>query len=92
MLRDVSTVSSRDPVSSLTLAPANHMGLVELFDPYSQQMDAHGRAGSVVTVVPGFSSVPHGDAAGGASKALRLLQLALLASVAVMVWYMLSLL
>jgi hypothetical protein len=70
----------------------NHMALVELFDPYSQQMDAHGKTGSVVMMLPDFSSGPRSDAAGGASNAWCLLQLALLASVAVMVWYMLSLL
>jgi hypothetical protein len=52
---------------------------LQLFDPYSQQM--------IVCTKPGGDTT-----AGGTSKASLLLQLALLSSVAVMVWYMLRIL
>ncbi len=68
-----------------TQPPANHKVPLTLFDPYSQQMIVH-------TKRPDLSPVPGGDAAGGTAKALRLLQLVLLSSLAVLVWYLLGLL
>jgi hypothetical protein len=62
---------------------------VVLFDPYSQQMLAYttpGDAPMSQELVP----VPVPIAAGGASTARRVLQLALLSSVAVVIWFMLS--
>jgi hypothetical protein len=67
---------------------------LELFDPYSdQQILAFTRA----SAIPQFEPAPAGHAshtgsAGGSSKALLVLQLALLSTVGVMVWYMLKIL
>ena len=103
MLRDVNTVPGGDPVSGLPLAPAtrlapsptqppaNRRPSLELVDPFSQQMIVHTKPGTA-TVTPDLSPVPRRDAPGGAPKALRLLQVALLSSVAVMVCYMVRLL
>jgi len=96
MPRDLKTVSVRDPVTQPPLVPATPPSRSEvrktsvmLFDPYSQQIFAYTKPGDVATIQ---GSPPVHGAAGGASKALRVLQLALLSSVAVMIWFMLSLL
>lgn len=62
---------------------------VMLFDPYSHEMFAYTKPGGAATI-PDLHTVP--PATSGASKALRVLQLALLSSVAVMIWFMLSIL
>lgn len=100
MFREVSTVLSRNPGSSLapttrvgpvpTHSPANHTGMVELFDPYSQESIVHTSAGGTVS---GYSPAQHGyGVAEGTSKAMRMLHFALLSTVAVMVLAMLRLL
>jgi hypothetical protein len=62
-----------------------------LFDPYSQEIVVGSRpSGSVVILSP--SLAPESVTASGASKALRLVQLVLLSSVAVMIWFMLRML
>jgi hypothetical protein len=103
MRRDVKTAPGRDPVPPLALTsatrrtpsptqpPATHKAPLTLFDPYSQQMIVYTKPGGM-TPSPDLSPAPGGDAAGGTSRALRLLQFALLSSVAVMVGYMLSIL
>jgi hypothetical protein len=64
------------------------MGMVELFDPYSQEAIGHTSAGTV----SGYSPSHHGYAAGATSKGMRMLHFALLSTVAVMVLVMLRLL
>jgi hypothetical protein len=64
------------------------MGMVELFDPYSQDSMVHSSAGTV----SGYSPGHHGVAEGGTSKAMRMLHFALLSTVAVMVLAMLRIL
>lgn len=98
MFREVSTVLNRNsgsvPVPTTrvgpvpTQSPANHMGMVELFDPYSQESVVHTSAGTV----SGYSPSQHGVAVDSTSKALRLLHFALLSTVALMVLVMLRLL
>jgi hypothetical protein len=66
-------------------------GSVVLFDPYSQEMVVYTKPGGSV-VIPSPSLAPASDPARGASMALRLVQLVLLSSVAVVIWYLLSML
>jgi hypothetical protein len=97
MPRDVNTVLGRayvthPPFVSATAAKQPSVirkAPVMLFDPYSQQMFACTKPGDAAAA-PDLHPVPH--PAGGTSIALRVLQLALLSSVAVMIWFMLSIL
>ena len=97
MPRDVKTAVGRDSVTDPHLVPATqptqasavHKAPLMLVDPYSQQMFAYTKIGDAAAIQD-LHPVP--DAAGGASKMLRVLQLALLSSVAVMIWFMLNLL
>jgi hypothetical protein len=68
------------PSSAVRRAP------VMLFDPYSQQMIVCTKPGGAIAPTPG------GEAASGGSKAVLLLQLLLLSSVGVLIWFMLDLL
>lgn len=81
------------PATSSTQPSTVRRAPVVLFDPYSQQMLAYTKPGDApmsqeLVPVP----VPVPVAARGASTARRVLQLALLSSVAVMIWFMLSIL
>jgi hypothetical protein len=62
---------------------------VMVVDPYAQQMVAYAKPGDAAPI-PDRHREP--IAAGGASTAVRLIQLALLSSLAVMLWFMLSML
>jgi hypothetical protein len=68
---------------------------LELFDPYSdQQILAFTKAAAIPQLDPAPAG-PAGHAShasSGGSKALLVLQLALLSTVGVMVWYMLTIL
>lgn len=103
MLRDVKSVPSRAPVSPVPLvtttrvasAPSHgsapHQAPLTLFDPYSQQMIVCTKPGTAPGT-PELAPAPSGEPTGGTSKVLLAVQIALLASVAVMVWFMLGLL
>jgi hypothetical protein len=72
-------------------ATASTTGSIVLLDPYSQEMVVYTKpGGSVVVQSPSLAS--DRAPASGASKALRLVQLVLLSSVAVMIWYLLRML
>lgn len=74
-----------------TQPPPDHEAPLRLFDPYSQQVIVCTRPGGA-TKVPDLHPVPDGVAASGPSRASRLLQLVLLSSVVVVIWYMLRIL
>jgi hypothetical protein len=94
MPRDEKTVHPRDAVTDPPLAPpatppsGGDKPPLAIFDPYSQRVIACSRPGGAAAI-PDRRPVP---AAGGASAAVRVLQLALLSSVAVVIWFMLSVL
>lgn len=103
MLRDEKSVPSRAPVSPVPPAPstrvasvpssrgsAPHQAPLTLFDPYSQQMIVCSPG--TVHAAPAPAPASSGEATGSSSKVLLVVQIALLASVAVMVLFMLSIL
>jgi hypothetical protein len=96
MPRDAKPLLAPDPVThppeqaTLPKEPsAIHKAPLALVDPYSQQMFAYTRPDHVATIQ---DLRPTPDVTGRASKLQRLLQLALLSSVAVLIWFMLSIL
>ena len=102
MVRDENTVPGRNSVSDLPLASATRLAPTQpstnynpplaLFDPFSQQMIVHAKAGGATQVPDPSTPAPRREAAGGVPKAVRLLQVVLLSSVALMIVYMISLL
>ena len=97
MPRDVKPVIERAPMTHLHLVSATpsaqgssiQRAPVVLFDPYSEQMIAYTHTGAA-SGSPGLSQLP--AAASGVPMAVRVLQIALLSSVGVLIWLMLSLL
>jgi hypothetical protein len=74
-----------------TEPPPTHPAPLRLFDPYSQQVIVCTRPGGAARI-PRLLPVPDGEPAAGPSRASRLLQLALLSSVAVVIWFLLRIL
>jgi hypothetical protein len=72
-------------------ATASTAGSVVLFDPYSRETVVYTKPGGS-GVIPNSSLASDRETASGASKALRLIQLVLLSSVAVMIWYLIRML
>lgn len=96
MPRDAKYALGRDPTTpppiAQTIRPTPSSipkPPVMLVDPYSQRMFAYTKRDDAMMIQ---HTRPAPDATGGASKLQRVLQLALLSSVAVMIWFMLSIL
>ncbi len=87
MPRAAKSALAREPVP--TPSSAIHKVPVMLVDPYSQEMFAYTRPDDPAMIQ---ELRPAPAAQGGASTLRRVLQLALLSSVAVMIWFMLSIL
>jgi hypothetical protein len=95
MVRPKGSVVLYDPLSQEVggsgRASASSAGSVVLFSPYAQERVVSKRpGGSVMISSPSMDYASETES--GASKALRVVQLVLLASVAVIIWFMLRML